>query len=204
VREVLEAIYEQDFLDCSYVFRPKRSAHDAIRTLDRIVHRGEVNWILEADIVSFFRQLGSQEAEGDARGSGSRWVAVAADREVPARGCVGWRGAFHVGIRHRSGVGVLSAAGKRPSPLRVGSLVRTRGEAATAGQKGGKGRATFARNLRLRCAAKRSLAATSWDSRSTSTTDHGSDLGFVATSRISGGAGWWKSPCPDLERTPGG
>ena len=54
VREVLEAIYEQDFSECSYGFRPKRSAHDAVRTLDRIVHRGEVNWILEADIKSFF------------------------------------------------------------------------------------------------------------------------------------------------------
>ncbi len=54
VREVLEAIYEQDFLDCSHGFRPKRSAHDAVRVLDRIVHRGEVSWILEADIVSFF------------------------------------------------------------------------------------------------------------------------------------------------------
>jgi group II intron reverse transcriptase/maturase len=57
LREVLEAIYEQDFLDCSYGFRPKRSAHDAVRTLDRVVHRGEVNWILEADIVSFFDSL---------------------------------------------------------------------------------------------------------------------------------------------------
>ena len=57
VREVLEVIYEQDFLDCSYGFRPKRSPHDAVRTLDRIVHRGEVSWILEADIVSFFDSL---------------------------------------------------------------------------------------------------------------------------------------------------
>ncbi len=57
VREVLEAIYEQDFLDCSHGFRPKRRAHDAVRTLDRIVHRGEVSWILEADIVSFFDSL---------------------------------------------------------------------------------------------------------------------------------------------------
>ena len=54
VREVLEAIYEQDFLDCSYGFRPERSPHDAVRALNRIVHRGEVSWILEADIVSFF------------------------------------------------------------------------------------------------------------------------------------------------------
>jgi len=57
VREVLEAIYEQDFLECSYGFRPGRSTHDAIRTLDRIVHRGEVSWILEADIMSFFDRV---------------------------------------------------------------------------------------------------------------------------------------------------
>ncbi len=57
VREVLEAIYEQDFLACSYGFRPKRSAHDAVRALDRAVHRGEVSWILEADIQSFFDSL---------------------------------------------------------------------------------------------------------------------------------------------------
>lgn len=54
MREVFEAIYEQDFLDCSYGFRPGRRAYDAVRTLDRIVHRGEVRWILEADIASFF------------------------------------------------------------------------------------------------------------------------------------------------------
>ncbi len=57
VREVLEAIYEQDFLECSYGFRPGRSPHDALRTLDRVVHRGEVSWILEADVVSFFDRV---------------------------------------------------------------------------------------------------------------------------------------------------
>jgi len=57
VREVLEAIYEQDFLDCSYGFRRGRSAHDAIGRLDRIVHRGEVSWILEADIEAFFDRV---------------------------------------------------------------------------------------------------------------------------------------------------
>jgi len=61
VREVLEAIYEQDFLDCSYGFRPGRRAHDAVRTLDRIVHRGEVSWILEADLVSFFDSIDRNE-----------------------------------------------------------------------------------------------------------------------------------------------
>lgn len=57
VREVLEAVYEQDFMDCSYGFRPGRGCHDAVRQLDRIAHRGEVSWILEADIVSFFDSL---------------------------------------------------------------------------------------------------------------------------------------------------
>jgi group II intron reverse transcriptase/maturase len=57
VRDVLQAIYEQDFLDCSYGFRPQRSAHDAIRALHRTVYRGAMNWVLEADIVSFFDSL---------------------------------------------------------------------------------------------------------------------------------------------------
>ncbi|MHC4407105.1 MAG: group II intron reverse transcriptase/maturase [Planctomycetota bacterium] len=57
VREVLEAIYEQDFLDCSYGCRPGRSAHDALRALNRAVHQGGVQWIIEADIVSYFDRL---------------------------------------------------------------------------------------------------------------------------------------------------
>ena len=54
IREVLEAVYEQDFVACSHGFRPGRSAHDAIRALHLAADRGECNWILEADIVSYF------------------------------------------------------------------------------------------------------------------------------------------------------
>ena len=61
IREVLEAIYEQDFLECSYGFRPGCRAHDAIGTLKRHVDRGEVRWIFEADIVSFFDSLDRTE-----------------------------------------------------------------------------------------------------------------------------------------------
>lgn len=57
LRDVLEAIYEQDFMDCSYGFRPGRSAHDAIRALDGVVKRGHANYIVEADIVSFFDSI---------------------------------------------------------------------------------------------------------------------------------------------------
>jgi len=53
LRTVLESVYEQDFLDCSYGFRPGRSAHDAVRALSRAVDVGKANWILEFDIASF-------------------------------------------------------------------------------------------------------------------------------------------------------
>jgi group II intron reverse transcriptase/maturase len=55
--ELLEAIYEQVFLDCSYGFRPGRSAHDALRTLNAAAYRGEIGWVLEADIESFFDSI---------------------------------------------------------------------------------------------------------------------------------------------------
>jgi group II intron reverse transcriptase/maturase len=55
--EVLEAIYEQDFLPCSYGFRPNRSAHDAIRAVDRMAFHEGMAWILEADISAFFDSL---------------------------------------------------------------------------------------------------------------------------------------------------
>jgi len=54
LREVLQAVYEQDFLACSYGFRPGRSAHDAVRALHQVADRGGMNWVLEADIQSFF------------------------------------------------------------------------------------------------------------------------------------------------------
>lgn len=57
LREVLEAVYEPSFLDCSYGFRPGRGAHDALRVLNREVRRGAMNYILEADIVSFFDNI---------------------------------------------------------------------------------------------------------------------------------------------------
>jgi group II intron reverse transcriptase/maturase len=52
--EILGAIYEQDFLDGSFGFRPNRSAHDALRALDQAVRQGGANVIFEADVTSFF------------------------------------------------------------------------------------------------------------------------------------------------------
>jgi len=52
--EVLNAIYEQDFLPCSYGFRPGRSPHDALDAVGRIICRGPMAYVLEADIRSYF------------------------------------------------------------------------------------------------------------------------------------------------------
>jgi group II intron reverse transcriptase/maturase len=57
LREVLEAIYEQDFRPCSYGFRPKRGAHDALRAVNGLAYQGRVTVFLEADIQAFFDSL---------------------------------------------------------------------------------------------------------------------------------------------------
>jgi group II intron reverse transcriptase/maturase len=54
VAEVLSAIYEADFLGFSYGFRPGRSPHDALRALHTALMTQPVNWVLDADIRSFF------------------------------------------------------------------------------------------------------------------------------------------------------
>ncbi|MCU0694844.1 MAG: reverse transcriptase domain-containing protein [Polyangiaceae bacterium] len=55
--DVLGAVYEQDFRDCSFGFRPRRSAHDALRAVDAMAAREGITWILEADIQAFFDSL---------------------------------------------------------------------------------------------------------------------------------------------------
>jgi group II intron reverse transcriptase/maturase len=57
VVEVLNAIYEEDFLGFSYGFRPGRSQHDALDALAVGICHTPVNWILEVDIRSFFDSL---------------------------------------------------------------------------------------------------------------------------------------------------
>lgn len=54
---VLNAIYEEDFLGCSYGFRPGRSQHDALDALAVGIDATRVNWILDADIRSYFDKI---------------------------------------------------------------------------------------------------------------------------------------------------
>lgn len=54
---VLEAVYEQDFLSCSFGFRPGRSAHDALADLRSVLMTRNGGWLLEVDIRRFFDTL---------------------------------------------------------------------------------------------------------------------------------------------------
>jgi RNA-directed DNA polymerase len=54
ISRILEAIYEEDFLNCSYGFRPSRSCHDALRVVDQTIMKRPVRYVIEADIKGFF------------------------------------------------------------------------------------------------------------------------------------------------------
>jgi RNA-directed DNA polymerase len=55
--EVLNAIYEPDFIGFSYGFRPGRSQHDALDALVVGIERRKVSWVLDADVADFFSKL---------------------------------------------------------------------------------------------------------------------------------------------------
>ena len=57
VTMVLEEIYEQDFLPCSYGFRPGRSAHQALRTLQNVLWAKRLYWVLDIDIRKYFDSI---------------------------------------------------------------------------------------------------------------------------------------------------
>ncbi len=57
VAQVLSAIYEQDFLPCSFGGRPGVGAHHGLATLTEIIAGRKVGWVLEADLKNFFGSL---------------------------------------------------------------------------------------------------------------------------------------------------
>lgn len=57
INQILQAIYEQDFMECSFGFRPGRSQHDAIRALDQIIMKEPIRYVVDADIRGFFNHM---------------------------------------------------------------------------------------------------------------------------------------------------
>jgi reverse transcriptase-like protein len=123
LREVLQAIYEQDFLDCSYGFRPGRSAHDAVRALHQVADKGEMNCVLEADIRSFFdcvdrtalvEMLRERVADGSLLRLVSKCLHV---------GVLDGEGILHTGGGYGPGVDPVTVAGQHLSALRARPVV---------------------------------------------------------------------------------
>ena len=54
IAKVLNAIYENDFLDCSFGFRPNRNCHDALKILNFYVEKRLVSYVVDVDIKGFF------------------------------------------------------------------------------------------------------------------------------------------------------
>lgn len=54
ITKILNAIYEADFLDCSFGFRPNRSCHDALKILNYYIERKSTNYVVDVDIKGFF------------------------------------------------------------------------------------------------------------------------------------------------------
>ena len=61
ITRILRSIYEEDFLDCSFGFRPKRNCHQAINRVDKLIMAKPVNHIVEADIKGFFDNVSHEE-----------------------------------------------------------------------------------------------------------------------------------------------
>lgn len=55
--KIIGAIYEPVFLDCMYGFRPARGCHDALRALNWVIEKKKTQWVLDADIKSYFDQI---------------------------------------------------------------------------------------------------------------------------------------------------
>jgi len=60
VARILEAIYEQDFLSCSYGYRPTIGAKDAVRDISTTLVRGRYGYLLDADLQGFFDHIDHQ------------------------------------------------------------------------------------------------------------------------------------------------
>jgi RNA-directed DNA polymerase len=55
--KILNEIYEQDFLNCSFGFRPRIGCHHALATINELIHRSRMQYALEVDIRDFFGSL---------------------------------------------------------------------------------------------------------------------------------------------------
>lgn len=72
LKKILEAIFEEDFLECSNGYRPKRSAQTAVNQLDKVVMTKGTNHIVEVDIKKFFDEVKHEWVMKGSQGTGKK------------------------------------------------------------------------------------------------------------------------------------
>jgi len=75
---VLSAVFEQDFLECSHSFRPRRSAHTALHRLREGMMQHWAKYVVEVDVVGYFDHVNLLAAKISSP-SGERWGIASAD-----------------------------------------------------------------------------------------------------------------------------
>ena len=65
---ILEAIYEQDFLSCSYGYRRRKSPHDAVGDMSRELTFGNYHYVVEADTKGYFENINHDDSNLQIRG----------------------------------------------------------------------------------------------------------------------------------------
>ena len=130
---VLEQIYEADFLDCSYGYRPDRTQHQALAKLGQTIQRRKVSWVVDADVQGFFDHLNQE------------WLLKFLEQRIGDKRVwrLVWRilksGVMEDGLERASGGRnpargePLGAALERLPALRSGSVVRTSLQAELSG-----------------------------------------------------------------------
>jgi len=140
VVEVLNAIYEQDFVGFSYGFRPGRGQHDALDALAVGIGSKAVNWILDADIRGFprvkpkgmLRQHQPRLDDAVRRAPCWRPARVAPHSRVAEGGCGGGRCKTAGDQGHPARGGHLAATGEYLPSLRLRSMDHAMAETACA------------------------------------------------------------------------
>jgi hypothetical protein len=121
VAEVLNAVYEADFMGFSYGFRPERSPHAALAALDKALMTQRVNWVLDVDIRAFFdsvdRMVVADAGTQDCRPQGPPLDRAVAQGRHPRERPMGTGGS-----RYPAGIGHQPDPCKRLPPLRGRSL----------------------------------------------------------------------------------
>ncbi len=117
---LLEPIYEHEFLDCSFGFRPARNAHQALQAVrGGIMGKGRTVGV-DVDVRKYFDSITGAKLREFLDQKSHGWRGTKIDRQVAQGGCAGRWAIVLPGRRHSSRRGDFTLLGKCLSPLRVG------------------------------------------------------------------------------------